>query len=384
MYVEDEEYPAHLRGGGSDGTKHGFFSRVSDWYARWERPISSVSLIGGFVFDALTLTRVDLFWENVWVLGHLVIVALCIFFINLTENMRARGKDPARIHFWLITILQFFFGGLLSTFLVYYFRSGTISVSWPFMLLLLLAFIANERLKHHYSRLIFQIALLSLCILAFAIFIVPVIVHSISVWVFILSEVVSIAAIGFFLWLLHLASKEHFRRSRLPLFAVLLVIFAGINFLYFYHLIPPLPLSLKDGDIYDSFTVNSPGNYTATENPAGFFGFLDVYKPVEIPTGTPLYAYTAVFSPASFKLSVVHEWQRYSTTTAQWATMGRITLGVTGGGDGGYRTFSEITPTLPGQWRVNVKTTSGAVIGRIDFALTFGSSTQPLQTVTIN
>jgi len=34
-------------------------NRLKNWYGKYERPISSLSLIGGFVFDALTLRRVD-------------------------------------------------------------------------------------------------------------------------------------------------------------------------------------------------------------------------------------------------------------------------------------------------------------------------------------
>ena len=53
---------------------------------RYERPISSASLVGGFVFDALTLRRVDTFWENFWVVVHLVVVAACIVLVNRQEN----------------------------------------------------------------------------------------------------------------------------------------------------------------------------------------------------------------------------------------------------------------------------------------------------------
>lgn len=373
------ENPEYLHAARAE--KRGFIARIGRWYARFERPISSVSLVGGFVFDALTLTRVDLFWENIWVVGHMAAVAVCIFLINLTENMRSRGKNPERIHFWLINILQFFFGGILSTFLVYYFRSGTIAASWPFLLILLAAFVANERLKHHYSRLVFQVSLFFLSVFAFAIFIIPVMVHSIGPWIFVLSGIASIAVILLFLLLLRAASHERFQKSKWPLFASLGAIFIGINALYFYHLIPPLPLSLKGGGIYDTLAVESPGNYMVTAEPsAPWWDFFEIYRPVHVMQGTPLFAYTAVFSPAQFQFNVIHEWQHYNTQTGTWVTMGRVSLGVAGGADGGWRTFSEVTPTLPGKWRVNVKTSGGAVIGRIDFAVTFTSSTPPLQT----
>jgi hypothetical protein len=72
--------------------------KVSDpvikWYGKYERPISSLSLIGGFVFDALTLKRVDEVWENIWVLGHLVLVAVLMIFVNWVENDPGDEKNP--------------------------------------------------------------------------------------------------------------------------------------------------------------------------------------------------------------------------------------------------------------------------------------------------
>ncbi len=378
------------------GRKKRWYSHVGNWYARFERPISSLSLIGGFVFDAVTLRRVDLFWENLWVAVHLIAVALCIFLINRGENARhASGHgetsaerehySPEEMHFWLINILQFFFGGLLSTFLVYYFRAGALAVSWPFLVILAAAFIANERLKRHYSRLTFQIGLLFLSVFSFAIFIVPVIVHAISPGVFLLSGIISLAVIGIFLLSLHIAARETFNRSRWLVFGVIAGIFAAINFLYFYNFIPPLPLSLKDGEIYHSLAVNGPGNYTVTgEAPQPWWRFSELYPPVHLVAGSPLYAYTAVFSPALFNLDVIHEWQHYDPGTHAWVTVSRVTLAVSGGRDGGYRTFSEDTPTAAGEWRVNVKTLNGAVIGRVNFAVVLASSTPPLQTTEIN
>jgi len=104
-------------------------TRARDWYARFERPISSASLIGGFVFDAVTLKRIEFFLENIWVVAHLAIVAVCIILINREESEHVDPRDAGKAHFWYINILQFFFGGLLSTYLVFYFRSATLAVT---------------------------------------------------------------------------------------------------------------------------------------------------------------------------------------------------------------------------------------------------------------
>ena len=106
--------------------------------------------------------------------------------------------------------MQFFFGGILSVYLVFYFRSGTIATSWPFLLILALAFIANESLKRHYARLSFQIALLFLAFYSFAIYLMPILLHEISARVFLISGAVSLTAIGIIIIILAVFSRERF------------------------------------------------------------------------------------------------------------------------------------------------------------------------------
>ena len=86
-----------------------FFKTTRNWYGRFEHPISSLSLIAGFVFDILTLKRVDTLWENFWIVAHLVIVGVFIALIHLKRNEVGDEKNPSKAHFWFVNILQFFF-----------------------------------------------------------------------------------------------------------------------------------------------------------------------------------------------------------------------------------------------------------------------------------
>src|ERR1035437_6788219 len=191
-----------------------FINHIRNFYGRFERPISSLSLVLGFVFDALTLKRVDTLFENLWVLGHLAIVGVFIVLIHLQKNEVGGEKDPTQAHFWYVNILQFFFGGLLSTYLVFYFRSADIFVTWPFIALLVFAFVANESLKRHYIRLSFQISLFFLSIYSFAIFLVPVVTHKIGNWIFLFSGLLSLIFITLFLVILFHFIKDKFTESK--------------------------------------------------------------------------------------------------------------------------------------------------------------------------
>jgi hypothetical protein len=87
-------------------------SHLTARYARTQLSLSSASLVGGFVFDAVTLKRIDMFWENFWVVVHLLVVALCIVWVTREENFDPERKGGyGRFDSWFINLLQFFFGG---------------------------------------------------------------------------------------------------------------------------------------------------------------------------------------------------------------------------------------------------------------------------------
>ncbi len=343
--------------------------KTRDWYGRFERPISSLSLIGGFLFDILTLHRVDEFWENVWIIGHIVIVAVCIVWIHARERGKGDEADPSKIHFWLVNTLQFFFGGLLSTYLVFYFRSAALSVSWPFLLILTVAFIANETFKRHYVRLMFQLSLFYLSLFSFAIFIVPVVVHSLGVWTFLFSGVVSLLLMVGFVAILRRFSRREVESNKKGIAVAILGVFFIINLFYFTNLIPPIPLSLKDAGVFHSISRDGNGDYLVTHEPRGWKKIFTVFENVHIQPNDTVYVYSAVFSPASLNTTIRHELEYFDPQTARWVSKGRANLLLIGGRDGGFRTYSEWSGLPAGDWRVNVENERGQKIGIIRFSV---------------
>ena len=358
-----------------------FIEPIRDFYGRFERPISSISLVAGFVFDAVTLRRVDEFWENLWTIGHLAIVATFIALIHIHEKKPGSEHDPSQAHFWYVNILQFFFGGILSTYLVFYFRSADIFVAWPFMLVLAIAFILNESLKKHYVRLSFQISLFFLSVYSFAIFLVPVILHRIGTMIFLLSGLLSLLFITAFISFLFYFIKDRFSESRTLIISLILGIFAVVNILYITNLIPPIPLSLKDGGIYHSVQKEG-GSYLVTEEDHNWQSYFNLYQNFTEVSGTPVYAFSAIFSPTGLNTTLLHEWQAYDESTRSWKTVSTIHLPVIGGRDNGFRTYSIKSDLAPGKWRVNIKTEDGLTVGRLRFNI-IRSSTLPLLTLVV-
>jgi hypothetical protein len=367
---------------------HHVVHRVRDWYGKFERPVSLIFLLGGFAFNVFTLTRVDRFIENLWVGMHLLIVAVCIVFINRAENEEtdpvASAADPSKLHFWLVNILQFFFGGLLSTFIVFYVRGSVIAVAWPFFMILLVAFIANESFKKHYARTDFQISFFFLSTYLFLIFFVPVLFHSIGPIIFLISGGFAIVILLIFIWILKKFTREGFKKGKDALYTSVISIYLVVNGFYFLHIIPPLPLSIQGSGIYHSVARQADGNYSVTTEDSTFIArlleYVSEYPDYHTVAGMPAYAYSAVYSPGSFDTTIIHEWQKYDSGTKKWVTANKVVLPVIGGRDEGYRTYSVNTGLTEGRWRVNVTTPNGQLIGRMAFTVIFQSTTPSLTT----
>ena len=93
-----------------------------------------------------------------------------------------------------------------------------------------------------------------------------------------------------------------------------------------------------------------------------------------------MYVYTAIFAPSGISTNIVHEWQRHDETSGKWVTEHRLTFHITGGREGGYRGYSLKKDVTPGEWRVNVTTDYGQLIGRAPFRVEAVSDPVVLQT----
>jgi len=137
--------------------------------------------------------------------------------------------------------------------------------------------------------------------------------------------------------------------------------------LYFTNLIPPIPLSLKDADVLHSIQRNTDSNYDVTYENHGWREYFQMYPDYNETPGSPVYAYSAIFSPQDLNLNIVHEWQYYDAVQKKWLTESIINLPVVGGRNGGFRTYSVRSNLAPGKWKVNIKTDQGQTIGHLRF-----------------
>ena len=350
------------------------------WY---ERYISPLSLIAGFVADNLVLLRrVDLLKSNLLLIFYLMLSMCGIIAINLIEAGRFKQRWVLAVAPFIPIVIQFAFGGLFSGFLSLYSRSASFALSWIFVLVLAFLLLGNERFRKLYVRLSFQIPLYFTVLLSFFAFFLPVIFRSIGPWMFVASGLSAIVVITGLYFLIQYLVPEVALPQRMRIARAVAVIYVVFNILYFSNAIPPLPLALKDAGVYHKVTRIGTEYQLIAEPVPWYQPFIFSKTIFHYTKGESAWVFSAVFAPSGLSTTLVHEWQRYDTTAKQWVTTDTLRVPINGGRDGGYRGYSIKSGITDGQWRINVKTQYGQIIGRITFTAVAVPSAPTVVTVT--
>lgn len=345
-------------------------------WEQYERHIAVGALVFGFILDSFTLNRPDQLLDNVILLSYLTIAGGTILLMTMRA---ARGSTESRLAPFLPVLLQFCFGNLSSGLLVLYFRSGTLAQSLIFFLILGSLLVGNEFLKSRYAQFRFNLAIYYLLVLCYLELTMPVLLHSIGPLVFLLSGAASVAAIGAFLWLLLLVARKELVRHIKPAGAIVALILIVFNILYFMNIIPPVPLAMRDLGVYHSVLKRADGGYIVVYEKSPWYEFLrDTSATYSLAGSRSAFCFSAVFAPTDLSAPIFHKWEYYNPTSQEWEVRSRLSFPISGGRNDGYRGFSVKTALTPGEWRCDVETAQGSLIGRIRFTAVESSSTPEL------
>ncbi|MDP1624775.1 MAG: DUF2914 domain-containing protein [bacterium] len=354
----------------------GAFTKIKEFVFKYERFISPVTLVLGFITDSFMLRRIDVFFSNALLITYLSIAAIAITLLNVSVTRRGHAGHEDVFHIILLFVMQFSFGGLFSASFLFYSRSGSLIASWPFLALIFAYMIGNELFRKNYMILAFQVSAFFTALFSYLIFFLPVILGKMDDSIFLLSGISSLMITGMFVYVVSWLAPARILRSIPLLSGSIAVIFTVINVLYFTNLIPPIPLALKDIAIYRSVIRLDDGMYaTLSEQHSWLERVFGKYEVRMVP-GQPVYAWSSIFAPSSLNTNVSHVWQYKDGD--DWATATTIRLNIAGGRDSGFRTYSMKENVFPGKWRVNVETARGQLIGRITFTLVPSDGTEEL------
>ncbi|HUP56631.1 MAG TPA: DUF2914 domain-containing protein [Bdellovibrionota bacterium] len=344
--------------------------------AKHERWWPIAFFLGGFLFDVVTLSRIDSVASILQQFVYLTIIALILGFeIIVAAGRPAPQGRIGRLWSYQEVAVHFMLGSLLSQYTLFFFKSSSLRTSFLFMAVLLALLVVNEFKRFSGSSGIpMRSGLFSLCLVSFFICIVPVALGTVGVLPFLLALAgAGLAAYGYTRWLgkrmgeKSTVLKKQFWRP----FTLVTGTFA---LLYFTKLIPPVPLAVNYLGIFHDVRKED-GKYVLTYTRPGWKFWQNGDQTFLARPGDKVYAFAQVFSPGGFKDKIQVHWLLHHPKRG-WEGTDAIPMTITGGRDEGFRGFAIKANYQPGEWQVRVETADDREIGRIYFTIENDSSSE--------
>ena len=330
----------------------------------------------GVTYDSLTLTRIDRLLDNLILLLYLAMLGVLVI---LTGRFQlGLIPVPPTITSWnalslihrtqphLAKGLQFLLGGLFSAYAIFYSQSTSFSTTAIFLGIIVGFLIANEFLSNRYSSLKMLVSLFALVTLSFFTFFLPVLTGWMNSVVFVTGALIT----GGVVWKIVRLTLQGAPDVSLPtIFTMSLPAFALVvlcTVLYFLNWIPPIPLSLKFGGIYHQIEKHHD-EYSLTYEKGSWYE-IGKLSNERVGIDAPVYCFSSVFAPVTLQTTIYHHWQwRPFHEHSSFVTTDRIPITISGGRETGYRMYTMKHRVQPGEWRVNVETEDGRILGRMTF-----------------
>ena len=154
------------------------FSRWRDEYKRYE---PAIFFSAGFIFDILTLRRID-DWLK---LGFQVFFLILLGFILTLQyrSVRPGWRVPgflSKIWPHQIEITHFLFGSLLSAYAIFYFKSASATRTLIFLFFIVILMVVNELTWVRKQGVTLRVTLFSFCLASFFNYFFPILNGQIS------------------------------------------------------------------------------------------------------------------------------------------------------------------------------------------------------------
>ena len=340
------------------------YQKIKSLYFRYERWLMPATLVIGFLVDYITFTNIQLKITLSLLLFYWVITGATIAFTNFYDT----GKLSLKFRYLRLfapLLIQFTFGALLGSSMVFYWFSGAFSISWPFMAIIAMLMVSNDVLRHYFLKPIVQISVYFFTTISLFSIILPILFHSLSAWLFMAAGAASLAVFYFYIRFLS-SSRDYMRQQKKYFLASIATIFFTMNVLYFANIIPPIPLALREAGMYHNIRVSNR-SYVMAGEAEGFWQTLIHGQTLRLKPGERAYGYNSIFAPAELRAAIFHHWQHYDEEKKDWVEKDALSFTITGGRKEGYKGYSWESNLAPGRWRIYVKNYRGQVLGIIRF-----------------
>jgi hypothetical protein len=355
----------------------------------FSRPfLPAACFLSGVTYDTLTLTRIDRLFDNLVLLIYVLLLGVLIVLTGRLgiepppDHELAAGFSPAvrwalRMRPYYPMAIQFLLGSLFSAYAIFYSQSATLTGTAVFFALLVALLIVNEFLRNRLSSLRLLVSLYALVCFAFFTFFLPVMTGYMNVAVFLIGAVLSVAVTFRVVQLVYRNNPDRPRLEAVGVTAPACALIGLLIGFYFLNWIPPVPLSLKYGGIYHE--VKKAGDRFELSFDKRWYQFWK-RSDTTFPADEPIYCFSAVFAPVDLNTTIYHHWYFRASSSRPFTHADRIPLKISGGRAGGYRAYSFKQRLDPGDWRVDVETEDGRIVGRV--AVTVEASDEARPTLT--
>ncbi|WP_026837334.1 DUF2914 domain-containing protein [Gillisia sp. JM1] len=326
--------------------------------------------MGGFIFDTLTLGRIDRVYDTVVLCSHMTLLSITLYLYNTVNDDKWEGTFIRRYSEYFPLAIQFFFGALSSAFVIYFFRSVSMSKTMIFFILLVLLLFANEFLKKKISNKYLQFSVYFFISFTFFAFMIPTLIRQMNTFIFIISGLVSLGCTLALIRFIYRSSPgTRAEISLKKLMSIIFCIYITINVFYYFNLIPPVPLALDTGLVaHDVRKINN--EYIVTYEKDQWYVFWRKHNiKFHRQADQRVYVFTSVFAPTDLKKAIFHRWKRYNPETGKWEVTDDLGFEVAGGRDRGFRGYTYKNNLEEGQWKVDVITEEELVLGVVDFVI---------------
>ena len=374
-----------LEGAPDADKKDGFFdqleARLRNWsdtsptavksvafYKQYQRYVPAAFFFGGVAWDGATLDRIDALFDTTLLLIYIIVLGLLIVTALLVERGDIQTPWLVKYKPWYPAVIQFFLGALFSAYFIFYFQSTSLfSESMIFIVILVILLIANEFLHNRLLNPYLLFALYYLACVSFFIFFLPIVFKQLGYGIFIISCVIGLWITGGMLFFL---DRKNIFKTKKPVYyiaSILVGLFLMLNVFYMQNWIPPVPLSMKEGDVFRRVERSGDDFILAYATPAWYAFWVDSDERFYYAEGDTVFGFAAIYAPAELETNIYHAWNHFDEEKDDWVQTDHIPVDIEGGRRSGYRTYTRKRFVTPGAWRIDVKTEDDRVLGRIGF-----------------
>jgi hypothetical protein len=235
------------------------------------------------------------------------------------------------------------------------------------MAIIVLLMVFNETFRHYFQKPLVQVGVYFFATFSLFSELLPFLFSSLSAWLFIGAGMLSLVIFGLYIWGL-CAFATQLKSQKRQFFISILVITAAMNALYFTNIIPPIPLALREAQLYHSLKISN-GQYVMTGEQENFLKTLIFGQTLHVQQADRVYLYTAIFAPTNLKTIIVDRWQYYDQKQKEWVSRGDLPFTINGGRQDGYKGYSWNSDLAEGKWRVYVQNQRGQVLAKVYFTV---------------